>query len=119
MTSVITTSNVANTDIVAVDGDLDWRSVPKFRNAIAGISVQRAVLVDLRRVGHIDSSGTGALIDAWLHCQHANVRSAIAVSDTDTRALLDFVRMNDVEPILTGDDAIADWLSTEPATTLG
>jgi anti-anti-sigma factor len=118
MTSVITTSNVANTDIVAVDGDLDWRSVPKFRDAIAGISFQRAVLVDLRHVGHIDSSGTGALIDAWLHCQHANVRSAIAVSDTDTRALLDFVRMNDVEPILTGDDAIADWLSTEPATTL-
>lgn len=53
-------------ELAALEGDLDLERAPELRRALGELVERSAqtVVVDLRRVSFLDSSGLGALIDA-------------------------------------------------------
>lgn len=69
-----------STEVAALDGDLDLEHAPALRRTLRELLGRgsRTVVVDLRRVSFLDSSGLAALIDAH-RAAHADGRRFLLI----------------------------------------
>lgn len=61
----ISTSTAADAEIVHVDGEIDLRTSPQLRTRLLQIVERKParLIVDLTRVGYMDSSGVGTMVE--------------------------------------------------------
>lgn len=89
-------SKSEGTDVVEVKGEVDLYSAPKLKESLLSLVEKGAqwILIDLRRVSYIDSSGLAAIIevlrklkdqkgDIILCSPASNVRSAFRIARLD------------------------------------
>lgn len=98
--------------VVAASGELDLATVPKLREAISEHIVEgrRNILVDLRAVTYIDSTGLGVLVGA-AKAVHSGGGSLRLVCDSPR--LLRLLRITGLDRALavhpTMEAALEDW----------
>jgi anti-anti-sigma factor len=88
------TSHAGRTAVIALTGELDLAGAATLERELAGVDSQ-AVVVDLREVGFMDSSGLRALAVAALRLQGAGRRFALVPGAAQVMRVFDLTRMRE------------------------
>jgi anti-sigma B factor antagonist len=83
------------TTVVAPDGDLDMAVADQFRRTLTDLvdRKQTRLLLDLKGVAYIDSSGLGALVAALKHCRSLGGDIRLCELQPDVRAIFEMTRL--------------------------
>lgn len=103
----ISQRRVGTTVLVAPEGEVDLASSEQLREGLiaAETAADAGMVVDLRGVGFIDSTGIGELVGCQRRCKDAGVALAFVVPDGTIRKILH----------VTGMDAVFDLHREESA----
>jgi anti-sigma B factor antagonist len=98
---------VGSTVVVAPSGEIDLASADRLRGGLvaAESNVDKGMVIDLRGVAFIDSTGIGELVACQRRCHGAGVDLAFVVPDGTIRKILH----------VTGMDAVFDMHHEESA----
>jgi anti-anti-sigma factor len=88
------TSLAGRTVVIALAGELDLAGAATLEQELAGVEA-RAVVVDLRGLGFMDSSGLRALAVAALRAQSAGRRFALVPGAAQVMRVFDITRMRE------------------------
>jgi anti-sigma B factor antagonist len=88
------TSLAGRTVVIALAGELDLAGAATLEQELAGVDA-RAVVVDLRGLGFMDSSGLRALAVAALRAQGAGRRFALVPGAAQVMRVFDITRMRE------------------------
>ena len=88
------TSLAGRTVVIALAGELDLAGAATLEQELAGVDA-RAVVVDLRGLGFMDSSGLRALAVAALRAQSAGRRFALVPGAAQVMRVFDITRMRE------------------------
>jgi anti-sigma B factor antagonist len=88
------TSLAGRTVVIALAGELDLAGAATLEQKLAGVDA-RAVVVDLRGLGFMDSSGLRALAVAALRAQSAGRRFALVPGAAQVMRVFDITRMRE------------------------
>jgi anti-sigma B factor antagonist len=88
------TSLAGRTVVIALAGELDLAGAATLEQELAGVDA-RAVVVDLRGLGFMDSSGLRALAVAALRGQSAGRRFALVPGAAQVMRVFDITRMRE------------------------
>lgn len=94
----ISQRHVGTTVVVAPSGEIDLASAEQLRTGLvaAESDADTSMVIDLRGVGFIDSTGIGELVGCHRRCQHAGVAVAFVVPDGTIRKILHVTGMEAV-----------------------
>jgi anti-sigma B factor antagonist len=82
--------------VVAVDGEIDVATAPELERALAGVSAEKRVVLDLSECGFIDSSGLRTLLGARSAAETAGGSLVLVVSDPGLLRVFEVVGLGDV-----------------------
>jgi anti-sigma B factor antagonist len=100
--------NEGDAAVVVLSGDVDLESSPKVRNALLDcVSMKRTVVVDMKSVSYIDSSGVASLVEAFQAARKNNTRFVLAHVSEAAMRVLELARLDKVFTIV---DEVADGL---------
>jgi anti-sigma B factor antagonist len=100
--------NEGDAAVVVLSGDVDLESSPKVRNALLDcVSMKRTVVVDMKSVSYIDSSGVASLVEAFQAARKNNTRFVLAHVSEAAMRVLELARLDKVFRIV---DEVADGL---------
>ncbi len=87
--------------VLAVSGEVDLATAEQFQEAVraSGAGAERLV-VDLRQLGFLDSSGVRALLVAARDVGVSRVSVVCPPGNTGVRQVLDAVRFDELVPVL-------------------
>ncbi len=108
----IKTSEAGQVVVVVPGSDLDAAVAPRLKQAVGElIDAGRVRLVlDLGRVGYIDSSGLGVLVMAMRRARMAGGDIKLCALQPDVRSLLEMTRMvKALDVYATREAAVAAW----------
>jgi anti-anti-sigma factor len=88
------TSLAGRTAVIALAGELDIAGAAALERELAGLDAG-AVVVDLRELGFIDSSGLRALAVAAQRAKHAGHRFALVPGAAQVMRVFDVTRMRE------------------------
>ena len=86
----------AGSVVVAVDGEIDVATAPELERALAGVSAEKRVVLDLSECGFIDSSGLRTLLGARSAAASAGGSLALVVADPGLLRVFEVVGLGDV-----------------------
>ncbi|HBC08504.1 MAG TPA: anti-sigma factor antagonist [Rhodospirillaceae bacterium] len=100
--------NVGESVVIAFEGDVDLQTSPKAREALlATVGHGRPVVVDLAKVGYIDSSGVASLVEALQTAKKGGQTLALAAVSEGALRVLKLARLDAVFTIHASvDDAV-------------
>ena len=101
----------ARTRVIEVAGHIDLYSGPEFKEHTARVISEGAqcVIIDLSRVGFMDSTGLGVLVGALKRMRAARADLLLVVSDYDVERLFELTGLDGSFRIYrTRDEALAD-----------
>lgn len=85
--------------VLALFGELDVASSPTLEAELARVADRRLVIVDLRELEFIDSTGLGVLVNAHQHAQQAGRRFALVRGLGQVQRLLALTGLADQLPV--------------------
>jgi anti-sigma B factor antagonist len=88
------TSLAGRTAVIALSGELDIAGAADLERELAGVEAG-AVVIDLRGLGFMDSSGLRALTVAAQRAQHAGRRFALVPGAAQVMRVFDVTRMRE------------------------
>jgi anti-sigma B factor antagonist len=88
------TSLAGRTVVIALAGELDLAGAAELEQELAGVDAG-AIVVDLRGLGFMDSSGLRALVVAALRAQGAGRRFALVPGAAQVMRVFDITRMRE------------------------
>lgn len=97
------THHVGDSDVVVPAGELDLATAPRLAAALAGTHAPRVVL-DLRRLTFVDSSGIGVIIKFQRYFAAEGVRFGVVKGEANVQRALAVAH---VEPLLPWTEAPA------------
>jgi anti-sigma B factor antagonist len=92
----ITTRSEGQAEILELNGDITLYNTPEVRKAILGLLKDKRVaelLVDMRGVRYIDSSGVASLVEGLKASRDLNSRFALYGLTKTTREVLELTRL--------------------------
>lgn len=92
----ITTRHTGNATILELSGDITLYNTPEVRKAILGLLKDKRVpqlLVDMRQVRYIDSSGVASLVEGLKASRDLDSRFALYGLTKTTREVLELTRL--------------------------
>jgi anti-sigma B factor antagonist len=89
------TSLAGRKAVVSLAGDLDLAGAATLERELEGLNASSAVVVDLRGLGFMDSSGLRALAVAALRAQGAGRRFALVPGVAQVMRVFDVTRMRE------------------------
>jgi anti-sigma B factor antagonist len=96
--------------VVRVRGDIDMKTSPELRAVILDLFDKRAqerVILDLKGVPYIDSSGVASLVEGLQEAKRRNARFILSSLNDGPRHVLDLTRLTSVFEIApTVEDAL-------------
>ena len=100
--------NVGESVVIAFEGDVDLQTSPKAREALLATCGQgKPVVVDLAKVGYIDSSGVASLVEALQTAKKGGQTLALAAVSEGALRVLKLARLDAVFAIHeNADDAV-------------
>ena len=109
----------ADLSLVTLSGELDLAGAPELSRALAGLQAPAAnrVVVDLTRLGFIDSTGLRVLITAAKAIHSKGGTLTLAGPRPNVQRLFDIVRLSEMLPIEPSlDAALAESAVGDPST---
>jgi anti-anti-sigma factor len=106
----VTTESVDGTVVVAASGEIDMSTSPQLRSALRHPEASaRTVVLDLRAVTFMDSSGLGVIVGQHKRAREEGYRFSVAVSGAaEVRRILELSGLVGVLQVIeTPDDALA------------
>jgi anti-sigma B factor antagonist len=95
--------------IVALEGDVDLQSSPDARKVLLEcVGKRMPVLVDLSKVGYIDSSGVASLVESLQSARKSGSTLILVLVSEGARRVLELARLDKVFTIC---DTIEDGLA--------
>ncbi len=83
--------------VVVLEGDVDLERSPVAREVLLeSVGRNRRVLVDLSRVGYIDSSGVASLVEAYQKAKRQDTGFALISVSPRARRVLELARLDKV-----------------------
>ncbi|ABC23704.1 STAS domain-containing protein [Rhodospirillum rubrum] len=103
------TEHPARPAILEVSGAVDLRSSPRLREALLrALDSGRGLVVDLHKVGSIDSSGVSSLLEALIKARDTGLDFTLTRVSADAMRVITLGRLDQVFPIRASvDDALA------------
>jgi anti-sigma B factor antagonist len=97
MTARFSTRRVAQTAVVALQGEIDLQNSPALRKELLGWLAERQdVVVDLSAVDYIDSSGIASLVEAYQTARHQGGHFSLAAVSPAALRVLKLARLDEV-----------------------
>jgi len=87
-----------NAVIVEITGDVDLHSSPALRTTLKQISDRRPeiLIINLRDVGYMDSSGAATLVEALQRMKRQNGRLALVGLQDRVRSVFEIAKLTDI-----------------------
>jgi len=97
----LSTEDGGTATVVSVAGDLDIHSAPALRAALATLldDGSARLVVDLEKVGFLDSSGIGVLVGAQKRCVELGGELRLVCTQPRTLKVFGISRITDVVPV--------------------
>lgn len=99
--------------VVRVEGELDAATAPVFREAVESAldkTMARDLILNLKGVGFIDSSGLGAILGRYRRVSQAGGRVCLGSVPSKTRRILDLSGIPRIIPIFESEaEALASF----------
>jgi anti-sigma B factor antagonist len=102
--------------IIDVDGEIDVYTVPRFKEHLSSLIEEgnQNILVNLKKVGYMDSSGFGALLGATKRLRPQGGRLGLVSCNQVIGRMLKITRLNTIfEMFDTEDEALESFLDDE------
>ena len=87
--------NEGRAAILTLHGEFDLASVPEFERELAGAAASELLVVDLKQLDFIDSTGLGALVKAHQQAQEAGREFALVKGGGQVERLLGLTGLTD------------------------
>ncbi len=92
--------------VVVFEGDIDLQTSPAARDALlAAVGQGKPLIVDLAKVGYIDSSGVASLVEALQSARKGGKDLSLAAVSEGALRVLKLARLDSVFPIHDSRDA--------------
>ena len=87
--------------LIVMSGDLDIASAPQVEDVLAGVPEDRRIVLDLRALTFMDSSGVGLLVTAAQRKMPAGTRLGCIAGPPQVQRILE----------ITGADGLVEWVA--------
>jgi anti-sigma B factor antagonist len=87
--------------ILTLQGDIDLHHSPQLRSVLQGKVKAKcpALLIDMKEVGYIDSSGLATLVEYFQGSRAHAGKVALATLSPRVKSVFELVRLNEIFPI--------------------
>ena len=90
----LNTYRVENATVVECHGKLTFEHAPQLRNEVRNLlPAAKRILIDMKQVQHMDSSGLGALATLYVHCRTRGCKLELINVNQAVRALLNMTNL--------------------------
>jgi anti-sigma B factor antagonist len=90
----LNTYRVENAIVVECHGKLTFEHAPQLRNEVRNLlPAAKRILIDMKQVQHMDSSGLGALATLYVHCRTRGCKLELINVNQAVRALLNMTNL--------------------------
>ncbi len=90
----LNTYRVENATVVECHGRLTFEHAPQLRNEVRNLlPAEKRILIDMKQVQHMDSSGLGALATLYVHCRTRGCKLELINVNQAVRALLNMTNL--------------------------
>ena len=106
------TGAAAGITVVAPQGDLDMAAAEQMKRTLTKLldDGSKKLLIDLAKVGYVDSSGMGALVASLKQARTAGGDLRLCELQDDVRAIFEMTRLNKADTIhATRTEALGAW----------
>jgi anti-sigma B factor antagonist len=92
------------TQILQLSGELDLSTKKEFEAGLSTIASRKPqeVIVDLREVSFVDSTGLRLILEAWNQCRRTNVDFAVVLGDGHIRSAFRMAGLEQAIPVIEG-----------------
>lgn len=97
MTMSLSIRRIGTASVVSLIGEIDLQNSHEVRKELLACLVEhRDVVVDLAKVGYIDSSGVASLIEAYQVARRTGLRFSLAAVSAAAMRVLKLARLDEV-----------------------
>jgi anti-sigma B factor antagonist len=90
----LNTYRVQDGTVVECHGKLTFEHAPKLRNEVRNlVPAEKRIIIDMKQVQHMDSSGLGALATLYVHCRTRGCKLELINVNQATRSLLSMTNL--------------------------
>ncbi|MBV9886893.1 MAG: STAS domain-containing protein [Acidobacteria bacterium] len=90
----LNTYRVQDAIVVECHGKLTFEHAPQLRNEVRNlVPAEKRVIIDMKHVQHMDSSGLGALATLYVHCRTRGCKLELINVNQGIRALLNMTNL--------------------------
>ena len=90
----LNTYRVQEATVVECHGKLTFEHAPQLRNEVRNLVLaEKRIIIDMKRVQHMDSSGLGALATLYVHCRTRGCKLELINVNQGMRALLNMTNL--------------------------
>ena len=90
----LNTYRVENATVVECHGKLTFEHAPHLRNEVRNLlPAEKRIIIDMKQVQHMDSSGLGALATLYVHCRTRGCKLELINVNQAVRALLNMTNL--------------------------
>lgn len=92
--------------VFELDGDVDFHTSPKLRDQLLKVIEQQSskILVNLRKVGYIDSSGLATFVEALQKSKRSNSQIVLAELEAAVRSVFEIAKLDAVFTLAGSED---------------
>ena len=95
----------SNIDAVDLEGDLDFHSTPELRAELTKVAERKApvVLVDLKKVGYIDSSGLATFVELYQRMKRYGGKLVLFNLTQGVRSVFEIAKLDTIFKLAAGE----------------
>lgn len=99
--------------VIELSGELDFHSSPLLRDLLQKILSEKVskILVDLKKISYIDSSGLATFIEAFQKIKHGNGRLVLAGLVPQVRSVFEIAKLDHIFEMHASDEEALKALS--------
>ncbi len=115
----ITAGTLSGAPLLEVSGDIDLSTLPHLQRALEQALNRKTsrLVIDLRRVSFVDSSGVGALIGAKKKLMTRNGELYVVCGEDHVRRKLGLMRLGNIMQLCSSPEDATKALEAEPQQT--
>jgi anti-sigma B factor antagonist len=94
----IQTTSRGEVQIIELEGELDFHSSPELRNKLSELtgSQKPKILIDLKKVDYMDSSGIATFVEAFQKTKRYNGRLVLAELTPTVRGVFEIAKLESI-----------------------
>ena len=98
----IQTTNQSDVQVIELEGELDFHSSPELRSRLGELTAKQApkILIDLKKVDYMDSSGIATFVETFQKTKRYNGRLILAELTPTVRGVFEIAKLESIFEIV-------------------